>query len=252
MDRAEQVFALQKTRFEQVAEEYTLATRKHMLDEQSQFQQILENLRRDSSFQSQTQMQRLRNTLEDEMNAYLKQQLAAQKQNFVDEQFMQRSALVAEAREEFAVCKSINESLKSECSQFMQQLESKAANNTSEAVVVNSLRQECLSMRNEYLSTMTDVKTEMALVESKAQWVNEESRLLRTSIAQASSSSSSGTDYKQEAMVYMDELRTSLTEEIRQVQTSITNLADDVRTESRLHNEKQSPSKQTFSNCKIK
>ena len=52
MERAEHLFAMQKTRFEQVAEEYTTSTQKRMLEEQVQFQLSMDNLKKDSSAQS--------------------------------------------------------------------------------------------------------------------------------------------------------------------------------------------------------
>ena len=116
------MFALQKSRFEQVAEEYTFVTRSSILEEQEQFQRSLENLRQESTTQSHFQIQRLWQSLEDEMSGYVQQRLSLQRQNLVDDENVQQSMLVSEARQEFAVCQSVNKNLQDECSQIMNRL----------------------------------------------------------------------------------------------------------------------------------
>ena len=99
VERAEQVFALQKERFEQVAEKYTNATHSRFVEEQEQFQRTIENLRKDSAAHSQSQTQNLRKAMEDEMSGYMRQQLALQRQRLAEEDRVQRATIVAEARQ---------------------------------------------------------------------------------------------------------------------------------------------------------
>ena len=80
------------------------------------------------------------------------------KQNLVEEQFTQRSMLITEAREEFAICQNADSGLREECSQFLNELQTRAIAARSESGAFEALKQECKTMQDEYHSAMANVK----------------------------------------------------------------------------------------------